>query len=183
MTWKNTTLEQFAAIYKLQSIDTEEPGAKMLTLYQFLTGKDPENASMIDLARWSRRNAWLNEYPKNISRWIWCGGLYRVELNPAKLTGDDFTVITAYSGADLIANLPEVMAKLCRPMFGIKDFTKRAEYFRKNMTVWKAYGTAVFFCRLWMLLSAGGLDYSRKQIRTSRSKNQPLQPLPADGLT
>lgn len=159
MSWKNTTLKQFADLHEIRIKPDTDPAAAVLTTFEYLTGIDPMTVSARKLGRWSKLNAWLEEYPSNINQWLWCGGLYRIKLNPADLTGDEFTTIAAHAGSP-IDNLPEIMATLCKPVLGgKKDWGERAAYFREHMTVWQAYGTAVFFYLLWNNLQAAGPDY------------------------
>jgi hypothetical protein len=178
MSWKKTKLKQFADLHAIISNPNADPKAVSLTIYEYLTGKDPVTQSYSSLAKWSKRNAWVGQYPKNIKSWLWCGGLYRITLNPAHFNGDMFTTMAAHSG-NIVDHLPEIMATLCKPVwkFGEKDWVKRVQYFRKHMTVWQAYGTAVFFWRLWTLLQAGGLQYSPNHNHQTRT-NLPLHQSP-----
>lgn len=179
MSWKKTNLKQFAAIYALQTKEGVDKNVTALSIYEYLTGKDPHQQSLETLSKWGEANAWLEEHPKNINRWLWCRGFYLVQLNPAKIIGDDFTTITAYMAEQKMDYIPEVMAKLCRPvkLFGIalgkRDWSKRTELFRNHLTAWQAYGTALFFYRLWTLLHNNGLTYSRSEIRRMRKGRSP----------
>lgn len=170
MNWKVTKLRQFEDMHSIWVNPDNDRAASILTIFEYLTGKKPQSLSLKQLHRWSKLNAWIEEYPTNINQWVWCKGLYKITLNPSDLVGDDFTTIASYLAEGLPKALPEVMAKLCRPvLFGEKDFVKRVATFRNHMTVWQAYGTAVFFYRLWTLLRESGQVYSQKKTLNPNS--------------
>ena len=180
--WEDVTIAQYYELCDAIAMDWDNDTDKAIAMLSTLSGISikvlTEEVPAKQLIKYIQDIKFIGEdktkgYPRPV---LWVGRRrFAFDLIMKESTASSFISITEYTKTPEISklNLHNIMAIYCYELNWLGFRKKRtvasqkeiAEYFKKNMTMDKAFIYSGFFLRSWGKLSKAILSYSEKQMK------------------
>ena len=180
--WSDITLDQYYNLLEAISMDWDDDTDKAIAMLSALSGISikqlNEDVPIKELIKAIASITFIADakVKGNARPILWVGKRkFNVDLMIRNSTASSFISLTEYSKTNEIAklNIHNIMAIFCYEVNWLGFKKKRtvasqkeiAEYFKKYLTMDKAFVYSGFFLRSWKALSKAMLDYSESQMK------------------
>jgi len=200
-TFEKLTLWEYQELYKIHNTKAEtdeqilDRAIETLSILEGKSRQEIEDRPYQELLKKSKDVSILFSVAPNLGKpspYLRIGGqLYKVCLNPRKLTTGQFTDVQGFLKRGRVENLHKVIASIVRPVSGF--FRKEGKYDAENheviaeeildVNIMKILAISGFFLRLWNSSIKALVPYLEKQIRTTTSLSETDLQTIMDGYT
>jgi len=200
-TFEKLTLWEYQELYKIHNTKAEtdeeilDRAIETLSILEGKSRQEIEDRPYQELLTKSKDVSILFSVAPNLGKpspYLRIGGqLYKVCLNPRKLTTGQFTDVQGFLKRGRVENLHKVIASIVRPVNGF--FRKEGKYDAENheviaeelldVNIMKILAISGFFLRLWNSSIKALVPYLEKQIRERTNLKETDLQIIMDGYT
>jgi len=200
-TFEKLTLWEYQELYKIHNTKAEtdeeilDRAIETLSILEGKSRQEIEDRPYAELLQKSKDVSILFSVAPNLGKpspYLRIGGqLYKVCLNPRKLTTGQFTDVQGFLKRGRVENLHKVIASIVRPVNGF--FRKEGKYDAENheviaeelldVNIMKILAISGFFLRLWNSSIKALVPYLEKQIRERTNLKETDLQIIMDGYT